>query len=188
MPTSIALLRGINVAGHCMVAMTDLRALLGDLGFANPRSLLQSGNLVFETSEKPAAVERRLQAETEARLGIRTEFFVRTASDWRRIVDRNPFRQQAEDDPAHLVLMVLRTAPTESAVQALRKAIVGRERVAADGRHLYLTYPDGYGRSRATAAFIEKALATRTTARNWNTVLKIAAAAAGHPEDGRDLL
>jgi uncharacterized protein (DUF1697 family) len=177
MPTLIALLRAVNVAGHGTVAMADLRSFVADLGFRNPRSVLQSGNLVFEAAATPASVERRLEAEAPPRLGLQAGFFVRTAEDWRKILARNPFPDQAKHDPSHLVVMVLKAVPSDESVRALRGAIAGREEVVVGARHLYITYPDGQGRSRFTGAVIEKALGTRGTARNWNTVTRIAALA-----------
>ena len=174
MTTYIALLRGINVAGHRMVSMLDLRALLAGCGFGNPRSLLQTGNLVFLGRGPSGAVERRLEREAASRLGLHTDFFVRDAAEWRQVVSRNPFPEMAARDPAHLVVMFLKEAPEGTAVEALRSAIRGPETLAVAGRDLYVTYPDGMGRSRLTGIAIEKALGTRGTARNWNTVLKVA--------------
>jgi uncharacterized protein (DUF1697 family) len=174
--TFVALLRAINVAGHQMVAMADVRGLLTSLGFADPRSLLQSGNLVFRADKGTArAVEGRLETEAARRLGLETDFFVRTAKEWQAIVSRNPFPEEAERDPARLLVMCLKGAPSPTRVAALQAAITGREAVRTDGRQAYLVYPDGIGRSRVTTALIEKHLGTRGTARNWNTTLKIAA-------------
>ena len=73
MTTYLALLRAINRAGHKMVAMADLRDLLGQLGFADPRSLLQSGNLVFGGQTRAtSALERLLEAEAKKRLALET--------------------------------------------------------------------------------------------------------------------
>ncbi len=170
----VALLRAVNVAGHQQVAMADLRDFLTRLGFADARSLLQSGNLVFRGGTRTGAeLERWLESEAAKRLALETAFFVRTAAEWRAVVAHNPFPTQAERDPAHLVVQFLKDAPGAKAVQALQAAITGRETVRADGAHAYIVYPDGIGRSRLTTAVIEKHLGTRSTARNWNTVLKI---------------
>jgi uncharacterized protein (DUF1697 family) len=67
-------------------------------------------------------------------------------------------------------------------VAALRAGIAGREVVAPGSRHLYVVYPDGAGESRLTAAVIDSKLGTRCTARNWNTVLKLAALSAAELE------
>ena len=180
MTTHIALLRGINVGGNKKVAMADLRDLLTQLGFADPRSLLQSGNLVFRSDGRTGAdLERLLDAETEKRLGLKTEFFVRTAEEWQAVVACNPFPEEAERDPGHLLVMSLKEAPDVKAVEALQAAITGRETVRAVGRQAYIVYPDGIGDSRLTHALIEKKLGTRGTGRNWNTVLKLGALAGG---------
>jgi len=175
MPLQIALLRGINVAGKNRVAMSDLRVMLADLGFADAQSLLQSGNLVFH-AERPTgtALERLLESETKKRLGVAADYLVRTAAEWRKIVARNPFPREARDDPGHLVVMCLKGAPSAANVRELQAAIQGRETLRADGQQLYIVYPDGIGRSKLTGTLIEKKLALRGTARNWNTVLKLA--------------
>ena len=172
------MLRGINLAGHKQVAMADLRDLLTGLGFTDARSLLQSGNLVFRGGNRTGArLERLLEAEAKKRLALETDFFVRTAQEWKAIVSRNPFRAEAERDPGHLLVLFLKDTPGAQDVQALEAAITGREVVRADGAHAYIVYPDGIGRSRLTHALIERKLGTRGTGRNWNTVLKLAALA-----------
>jgi len=171
----IALLRGVNVGGHRPVGMADLRGMLADLGFGDGQSLLQSGNLVFRSEKKTGAeLEHLLAAETESRLGLRTEFFVRTASEWTDLVTRNPFPEEAARDPAHLVVVFLRESPDPMRVEVLQAAIRGPERARAHGREAYVVYPAGMGRSRLTQDVITTRLAVGTcTARNWNTVSKI---------------
>ena len=178
MPTHVALLRGINIAGHKQVAMADLRDLLTALGFVDVRSLLQSGNLVFRGRARTGGqFERMLEVEAEKHLALQTSFFVRTAEDWKAIVAHNPFREEAERDPAHLAVMFFKDAPGFTAVKALRAAIAGPEVARVDGRQAYVTYPSGFARSRLTNTLIERKLGTRCTGRNWNTVLRIAALA-----------
>jgi uncharacterized protein (DUF1697 family) len=179
MATHIGLLRAVNLPGHNKVSMRDLQLLLASVGMEDARTLLQSGNVVFRTAVSPSEkVERLLENAAAKRLGVSTDFFVRTAAEWKRIVSANPFRDEATRDPGHLLVMVLKDAPDPGAVAALQKAITGREIIRARGREAYITYPDGVGRSRLTTAMLERALATRGTARNWNTVLKLAALAA----------
>jgi uncharacterized protein (DUF1697 family) len=174
----VALLRAVNLAGHNRVGMADLRQFFIGLGFGEVQTLLQSGNVVFNGGRKtPAALEDMLGREARKRLGLETDFFVRTGEEWRDLIDANPFPKEARDDPSHLLAVVVREPVDAGAVAALQKAIVGRERVGADGRCLYIVYPDGIGRSRLTAAITEKHVRTRGTARNWNTVLKLAALA-----------
>jgi uncharacterized protein (DUF1697 family) len=176
MATYVGLLRGINVGGHKQVAMAELREMLSRLGFDDAQSLLQSGNLVFRGHARPdASLERLLETEAKRRLGLDTVFLVRTAEEWKEVVARNPFRTEAERDPGHLVVTLFKAAPDANDVKVLQAAITGPEVVRADGRHAYIVYPNGIGRSRLTNAVIEKKLGTRGTGRNWNTVLKVAA-------------
>jgi uncharacterized protein (DUF1697 family) len=172
----VALLRAVNLGAHNKVAMRDLVALASALGLREPRSLLQSGNLVFRSSRRaPDQLERALQSAAAERLGLMTDVFVRDATEWRAIMAANPFTAEAKADPGHLVVMCLKTAPDRSAVASLRTAIAGREAAHLSGRQAYLVYPDGIAKSRLTTAAIEKAIGARGTARNWNTVEKIAA-------------
>jgi uncharacterized protein (DUF1697 family) len=176
--TYIALLKGINVGGHKMVAMADLRKLLTDVGLSEPKTLLQSGNLVFRSRTRSTAqLETLLETEIAKRLGVSAEIFVRSAAEWDAIVARNPFGNEAKRDPGHLLVLLLKTAAKPKNMEALRAAIRGREVVRADGTHAYAVYPDGIGRSKLTNPLIEKALGTSVTGRNWNTVLKLAALA-----------
>ena len=176
MSISIALLRGINVGGHNAIAMAALRKLAADLGFSGVATLLQSGNLVFNAGKRNgSALESLLERETAERLGVAVDYIVRSASEWKDVVAGNPFPEQAKNDPGHLVVMFLKTAPPATSVAALRASIVGRETLHGSGKQLYVVYPDGMGRSKLTSTLIEKKLGTRGTARNWNTVLKLLA-------------
>lgn len=178
MPAYIALLRAINVGGHKKVAMADLRDLVAGLGFEDVQSLLQTGNLVFRGGARAGAgLERQLEAAARKRLDLETDFLVRTAKEWEAVVARNPFRQEAKNDPGHLVVQFLKDAPRTNEVNALQNAVTGPELVRADGRQLYVVYPAGIGRSRLTNKLIEDTLGTRGTGRNWNTVLKLRALA-----------
>ncbi len=180
MPAFVALFRAVNVGGRGIVPMRDLVAMATRLGFEAPRTLLQSGNLVFSTSTSdPDVLERRLETAAKAELDLDTRVLVRSAAAWADLVVSNPYSDFARSDPSHLVVMPLRAIPTAKATVALRAAILGRETVATNGTTLYLTYPEGIGRSKLTSAVIERCLGTVGTARNWNTVLRIAAALAG---------
>jgi len=180
MATYIALLRAVNLGGATQIAMGALREECERLGFERVRSILQSGNLVFDSSLRdPARIERILEAGVAKDLRCTTEFFVRSASEWRALVAANPFPKEAVSDPGHLLVTVLKDPATPAGWTELARAIVGRERVVGSARHGYLYYPDGVGRSKVTALFIERYVGVRGTSRNWNTVGKLAALAGG---------
>jgi uncharacterized protein (DUF1697 family) len=176
--TYVGLLRAVNLGAHNKVGMAELRQLLMELGMQDVRTLLQSGNVVFGSEVRTTAeAERLLEVGAATRLGLDTDFFVRTPAEWKGIIAGNPFPEEARRDPSHLLVVFLKELPAREAVTALQDAITGREVVSAEGRHAYVVYPDGIGRSRLTSALIDKKLGTRGTGRNWNTVLKLGALA-----------
>jgi uncharacterized protein (DUF1697 family) len=168
MTVHIALLRAVNLVRHNRVAMTELRALATGLGFTNAQTLLQSGNLVFRSDVTGSKLEGMLEAEARKRLGLDTDFIVRTARQWNAIAASNPFLAEAKDDPAHLVVMVCKDVVGKD----LKITGARSELVRTQGREIYIYYPDGIGRSRLK-------IDVCGTARNWNTVLKLAALAGG---------
>lgn len=177
MPAFVALLRAVNLGPHNKVSAAELKELAEGLGFSEARTLLQSGNLVFQTKARASAgLEKLLEDALAEQLSLKTPVLVRSAKDWRAALDVNPFPAEAKSDPSHLLLMPLKAKPEQNALIELTKAIVGRERVKLVGQALYLVYPDGIGESKLSAALIEKRLGVAGTARNWNTALKLAAA------------
>jgi uncharacterized protein (DUF1697 family) len=176
MAMNVALLRAVNLPNHKPILMATLRELFEGAGFKNVQTLLQTGNVIFNGKTTEAFLEQ----QAAKRLGLETDFFLRTADEWDAIVAANPFPREAKDDPAHLVVVTLK-----SAAKAFEWP--GPEIIRVDGRNAYIVYPEGIGRSKLTPATINKRLSTRGTARNWNTVLKIQTAlrASSPPERAR---
>jgi uncharacterized protein (DUF1697 family) len=139
MTTYIALLRAVNLGTHNKVAMRDLCQLLTTVGMQGTQSVLQSGNVLFRTNlSKTPELERVLEDATDKRLGLRADFFVRSARDWEAIIARNPFPDEAARDPSHVLVMFLKDTPDRAAMTALQQAINGREVVRAEGRQIYI--------------------------------------------------
>jgi uncharacterized protein (DUF1697 family) len=174
MPSYVAVLRAINLGAHNRIAMSDLRDMLETIGLEQSKTLLVSGNATFTSAvTSTAKLEQLLEAASTTHLGVTTDYFVRSAAEWKAIIKANPFPAEAKSDPGRLVMMCLRDAPGAAAAKALQEKITGREVVRVQGKQAYFLYPDGQGRSKLTIAVIEKAFGTRGTARNWNTVLKL---------------
>ena len=173
----IALLRAVNLPSHQTLRMAQLREFFDAIGYPDAQTLLQSGNVVFQSADPPTRLEARLEGEAAKRLDLHTEFFVRSLADLETAIAANPLGDMARDDPGHLVVLFLKAAPARERLAALRAAIKGRETVHAVGTHAYVAYPDGIGDSKLTMAVIERHLGTRGTGRNWNTVQKLAALA-----------
>ncbi len=176
----ISLIRGINVGGHKLMKMEALRALYASLDLSGAQTLLQSGNVVFSTDDADRqGLIRRIGEGIEQSFGFSADVILRTAGEWNDMMARNPFQRQAKDEPGRMLVMCLRKAPTKDAKVGLMEAHKGPEKLAFSGRELYLFYPDGIGRSKLTNVLIERHLQLPGTARNWNTVKKLAAMAEG---------
>jgi uncharacterized protein (DUF1697 family) len=175
MKTFIALLRAVNLGKCGMIAMTELRALLEKVGYADVKTLLQSGNIVFKAEASTAVLEKQLEHTIKQRFSYEVPCCVRTPAEWKKIVATNPFPREAQNDPSHLLVLFLKKKPAPEALASLQKAIPGREYFQAHGRELYIFYPDTLGQTKFTSALIERKLSVRGTGRNWNTVQKIAA-------------
>jgi uncharacterized protein (DUF1697 family) len=171
----VALLRGINVGGGRKVAMADLRATVEAAGFGKVQTLIASGNLVLESPELTgSALEAKLESEAKARLGLDTPFLVRSATEWDGLIAGNPLRGRADAEPSRFAVLVTRNDPSAGAVDALRQVAAEGEEIRAGARCLYIAFPNGMGRSKLGQA-ISGAKLGPATARNWNTVVKLAA-------------
>ena len=164
------LLRAINVAGGKLL-MADLKALLVDLGYRAPQTLLASGNAIVETGKAADAVAAELEAALAARLGLKTSVFVRDHPGLAQAMAANPFEAFAEAHPSQMMVVFFAGHPPQDLTPLQRLAVFG-EQVAAGPGCLYITYPEGAGRSKLANARGE---AARGTARNWNTVGKLLA-------------
>ncbi len=175
---SVAFLRAINVSATNKVTMADLRQFMTDLGFTGVTTLLQTGNVIFDARDQ-VDLETQLKAEAEIRLGLKTEFFVRSAEDIDKIVAENPFPREAIDDPSHLVVLFANREASVEGQENLQSWIKGREYFRCVGRNFYFVYPDNIGNSKLTIKVIERHLDCLVTGRNWNTMLKIQASLRG---------
>jgi uncharacterized protein (DUF1697 family) len=173
MSERICLLRGVNVGG-VKVPMAELKAIAVEAGFANPRTLLASGNLVIESDAEPTDVEARLEKGIAAHFGRPIEVIVRTPPQWSALMAANPFTDEAGIDGSKLLVMVMKAGIKEGAVEALRAFAAGDERVESSGGDLFFWHPDGLGRSKM-AEKAQPRLIGVGTGRNWNTVRKLAA-------------
>ena len=171
------LLRAVNVGGR-QLRMVDLTRITASAGFDAPQTLLASGNVMFGTTLDEADTAERLTAAIRVETGLQTDVFVRDAAQIHEVISANPFPREAVETPSRLMAMALSADPPED-LDALASACGGGEQVRAGPRCLYIHYPAGAGTSKLTNALIERRLALRGTARNWNTVGKIAALLAG---------
>jgi uncharacterized protein (DUF1697 family) len=178
MATQIALLRGINLGPNRRIAMGELRDLLGDLGYADVRTLLQSGNIVLSTRLGQEKLARTLERQIAEGLGVDPAVIVRSRDELAAVIERNPLRDVADDPKRHTVYF-LSGEPDAGAVRALEREEIAPEALAAAGREIYTWHPDGIQKSPLVKLLGQAPLGVTATARNWNTVTKLLALADG---------
>lgn len=194
MATWIGLLRGVNVGGR-KLPMATLRSVAEGLGWGDVATYVQSGNLVFSVGGRGGAVaEARLGAELHGALldetGMEIGVVLRSAAEWAGVVTANPYAEAAAADPTKVHVTFLAREPTAGAELDAVAALLAPHRFGADsaersGREVYLSLPDGMGRSKlaesaektwqsmARAAAKAGERPQVATTRNWRTVLEL---------------
>ncbi|MGH8872015.1 MAG: DUF1697 domain-containing protein [Acidimicrobiia bacterium] len=171
----VALLRGINVGGRSVLAMTALKSLLAEAGLVEARTYLQSGNVIVTPSSSQLidlgpTIEKAIEGET----GMSIRVMVRTRDDLARVVAGNPLLEPGIK-PSTLHTVFLERAPDPSRVAELDPDRSPPDRFAVSGQEIHLYYPQGSGRSKLNLGYLERTLGVAGTARNWNTVTKLLA-------------
>lgn len=152
--------------------MPELRELLTGLGYEDVVTLVQSGNVVLGSSVAPAELERDLQREIAERFGVDTPVVARSRQQLAKVVAGNPFPDAADDPKRYQVSFLAAKCPT-AAARELEAADVAPERVAVRGREVYTWHVNGIQHSPLAKLLTERKLGVTSTARNWNTVLKL---------------
>jgi uncharacterized protein (DUF1697 family) len=169
----VALVRGINVGGRKKLAMSDLREVLGGLGYGDVETYLQSGNALFSTRKTgPDALRRKIEGALVERLGLDVKVLVRTTAELAEVVEGNPF-PEGTSEPRKLHVAFLSAAPDGETVAALDPAPYEPDELRLGERAVYLWYPNGYGRTKLTNDVLERKLGVTATTRNWNTVVAL---------------
>jgi uncharacterized protein (DUF1697 family) len=172
MTTVISMLRGVNVGGHNQIKMDALRALYESLALKDPQTYVQSGNVVFRTEERNLLrVGERIESAIERKFGFRPGVVLRTASELKEVIARNPFAKRRGLDPSKLAVVFFNEAPTTAACNEVLGMRADDEEVHIAGREFYIYFPRGMGKSKLFAAIGRKLKSG--TARNWNTVTKL---------------
>ncbi|PDQ17347.1 hypothetical protein CN311_30470 [Mesorhizobium sanjuanii] len=174
MHTYVALLYSIILGEGRRVVMADLKAMAENLGLKDPRTLVATGNLVFETKQtKIAALEQRLEAAFENTFGRHVDIIVRSADDWLMLAAGNPFPSESVEAGDQVAVRVMRAPVPDEAVTALQACIGRNEKLRAVGGDLWIVFSRETPSSRLLAAVSHKRLGIGTS-RNWNTVRKLA--------------
>jgi len=174
MPVAICLLRGINVGGHKSVKMESLRAMCESLGLRGAQTYVQSGNVVFKTTARDLVqLAERIETRIEQTFGFRPNVIIRSSSEWREVIKRNPFTARPALDPGKILITFLATDPSPEVREKMLGMKADPEELHIHGREVYAHFPNGIGQAKLSPALIERTLKTPGTGRNWNTVIKL---------------
>jgi uncharacterized protein (DUF1697 family) len=176
----IALLRGVNAGRAKRVAMADLCKLIDSLGFADVRSVLNSGNLVFAGPPLACAeLAGTIEESLVLKLGVAARVIVLASDELATIIDENPLLAVASD-PTRLLAFVLSDPAMRELVAPLCRQDWEGEQLAVGARAAYVWCPQGVQGSAAALA-LGKQLGDATTSRNWSTMLRLHALCAQAP-------
>lgn len=174
MQTYVALLYSIVLGEGRRVVMADLKAMAEGLGLKNPRTLVATGNLVFEARATDIArLEQRLETAFEKTFGRHVDIIVRSAEDWLALAAGNPFPAESAETGDQVAVRVMRKPAPVDGVAALQAYAAEDEKVLSVGGDIWVVFSRDRPTSRLLAAMNHKRLGIGTS-RNWNTVRKLA--------------
>lgn len=171
MPRYVAFLRGV-MPTNCK--MPALKAAFEHAGFTNVKTVLGSGNVIFDArTASPAALEKKAEAAMMATMGRTFYTIVRSQTDVQALLDRNPFATAKVPAGAKCVVSFSRTPPVAKVKLPLTES--GATVLAVQGCEAFTCYdktPDG----PVFMKLIGQALGKDQTTRTWQTVEKCAKA------------
>lgn len=168
-PTYVALLRGVNVGGRNKLPMKELATALDNAGYAEVRTYIQSGNVIFTSSRSAAKLPEALSRCILENFGTVTPVVLRSLEEMKAAVKNNPFlKAGAAESELHVLFMA--DAPAAENVAKLDWHRSPPDEFVVRGKEIYLRLPRGAADSKLTNAYFDSKLATVTTGRNWRTV------------------
>jgi uncharacterized protein (DUF1697 family) len=174
MSVAVLMLRGVNVGSHHLIKMESLRGLCDSLRLQDAQTHIQSGNVVFKTDERDLArLAGRIEKAIEQNFGFRPDVIVRTISELRDAIRKNPFGKRAGVDPSKLLVVFLAGDPGPEALDKALRIKGCPEELRIPGREIFIYYPNGMAETKLVWTSILKKVNTTGTGRNWNTVRKL---------------
>lgn len=173
----VALLRGINVGGHNKIKMADLREALIPLRLQNIRTYIQSGNILFESTELEEVLQKQIHETIQMNFDITSTVIIRTAEELQHIVNNCPFSQQdiaeasatAVGESLHVAF--LPAAPTEENREKYLSYENDQERCVIIDREVYLLFYKSIRNAKLSQQLPK--LEMPATVRNWKTIMKL---------------
>jgi uncharacterized protein (DUF1697 family) len=179
MKTFISLLRGVNMAGHNKIKMTDLSSLYKKIGLKDVETFIQSGNVVFTDPGNLSETDLTEQIEdaVSKKFKYNIPVIIRTPEEFREIVSLNPFSDVENFNPEKLAVIFLYEKPSEAQIEKVKNIDYPPDKFIINGKEIFIYCPNGFGKSKIYTGFFENKMKVSGTGRNWNTInalLKIA--------------
>lgn len=170
-----AFLRGINVGGNKKVPMTELKKCLEKLGFKNVKTLLNSGNVVFETDKtKPDVLRKKIEAELKRTFGFEVSTIIRSLDELQKLIDSDPFKGIKVTPATRLYITFLSEKPTTKLKLPYTSPDRNFKILQASNTEVYSWLVVTADRGSVDAmGILEKEYGKNVTTRNWNTVKKL---------------
>lgn len=167
----LILFRGIG--GKTQLPTQPLREALSEAGFENVATYINSGNAIVRSKLGRKKVIETIGNICREKFAFEKAIFAPTLAEWEELISRNPFAKGAKAEPKFVHAAVLETAPTKEAIEAVRSFATKGEGFEVIDGVAYLHTPHGFGTCKMAEKF-DKLIGVTNTARNWNTVLKLA--------------
>lgn len=172
----VALLRGINVGGHHKVPMTTLKDAFETMGFKSVKTLLNSGNVVFETdrmSDKEV-MEEEIATELAAVFGFSIPVLVIESGAIHKIIEMNPFREIQIHKDIRLYVTFSNEASRQGTLSLPWSSPDSSFRILeASGGMICSVLDISESKTPDAMKVLEKSYGRNITTRNWNTILKL---------------
>lgn len=175
METYIAFLRGINVGGHQKVNMEDLRALFTSIGFSNVKTLLNSGNVIFDAPEQSAeTLQLKIEQSLEQKYGYKISTIVRSKKNLQKLSDRKVFKDITITKETRLYVTFL-TEPGKGTISIPYKSPEGQMEILAviDNVVFSVVVISNNKNTTDLMGVMDKEYGKKVTTRNWNTIEKL---------------
>lgn len=171
----ISILRGINVSGQKKIKMLDLKLLYESVGFQDVVTYIQSGNVIFEASDKNVSnIKTLIEEAIEKKYKFYVPVEIRTNREIENIIKNSPFGAiDLAEDGTKVLVTFLGAKPDKVKVSTVLGYVISPEKLVVKGKEVYLYCPNGYGKSKLSNTFLENKLGVEATTRNWKSVHKL---------------
>lgn len=170
----VAILRGINVGGRRKLPMKELKQLFQDLGYSEVKTYIQSGNVIFNAETAEEEISKAVENAIFEQFGYEVPVICRSAEDFEKSIDENPFFEDTVGEIERLHLTFLKELPGKKQLEKLKEYDFSPDEFLVKDKNVYIYCSGRYSDSILSNNFFESKLQVTATTRNWKTVLNLA--------------